>query len=188
MLLFGDPLNRALCSNTYPDVVCRSNYSFTAYNPPLLYDLHTDPSEIYNLDTTEYADILAEIAKVTLFLQWLIHFVGSYGCCLPHPAGVQPFHEFYGGMATMANKIACCSWHSASISLRFDTIYWYHRYSNFTTVYSEYIKVLYPTACPILLPKLWYKGWLERVITSLHNFFLDSKQRLCSEHSLLKAL
>ena len=81
--LFGDPLNRALCSNTYPDVVCRSNYSFTAYNPPLLYDLHTDPSEIYNLDTTEYADILAEIAKVTLFLQWLIRFVGSYGCCLP---------------------------------------------------------------------------------------------------------
>lgn len=68
VLLFGDPLNRALCSNTYPDVVCRSNYSFTAYNPPLLYDLHTDPSEIYNLDTTEYADILAEIAKVTLFL------------------------------------------------------------------------------------------------------------------------
>lgn len=62
MVVFS--LDRFLCSNTYPDVVCRSNYSFTAYNPPLLYDLHSDPSEIYDLDTTEYADIMAEIRKV----------------------------------------------------------------------------------------------------------------------------
>ena len=47
-------------------MVCRSNYSLHTYDPPLLYNLHSDPGEIYNLDanSTEYADVMNEITKV----------------------------------------------------------------------------------------------------------------------------
>ena len=50
-----------LCSDTYPDVVCRGNYSRRSQDPPLLYDLHQDPGEIYNLDVTRYSDVIANI-------------------------------------------------------------------------------------------------------------------------------
>ena len=50
-----------LCPNTYPDIVCRGNYSRRSHDPPLLYNLHQDPGEIYNLDTTRYADVMANI-------------------------------------------------------------------------------------------------------------------------------
>ena len=55
-----------LCPSDYPDVVCRGNYSFHEYDPPLLYNLHTDPGEIYALDSksTEYDDVMKEIQKV----------------------------------------------------------------------------------------------------------------------------
>ena len=47
--------------------MCRGNYSFHVYDPPLLYNLHTDPGEIYALDSksTEYANVMEEIQKVS---------------------------------------------------------------------------------------------------------------------------
>ena len=58
--------SRALCGNTYPDEVCRGNYSLHKHDPPLLFDLHSDPSEVYPLDTTdfEYAQLLVLIEEV----------------------------------------------------------------------------------------------------------------------------
>ena len=53
-----------VCSTTYPDIVCRSNYSMHKLDPPLLYNLVTDASEMYPLDVKEYADILEKIQQV----------------------------------------------------------------------------------------------------------------------------
>ena len=38
-------------------------YSFHEYDPPLLYDLHSDSGELYALDSssTKYADVVMEI-------------------------------------------------------------------------------------------------------------------------------
>ena len=57
---------RGLCPDTYPDVVCRSNYSVHYYDPPLLYEVNADPGEIYNLNTTEYQDVVSFMTKVPL--------------------------------------------------------------------------------------------------------------------------
>lgn len=45
--------------------MCLKNYTLHEHNPPLLYDLHSDPSEIYNLNTTEYSTLLVQIEKVS---------------------------------------------------------------------------------------------------------------------------
>ncbi len=55
---------RGLCPDFYPDEICRFNYSKHAHDPPLLYDLTSDPSEIYSLSVTEYSDVMAQINKV----------------------------------------------------------------------------------------------------------------------------
>lgn len=55
---------RRICPNIYPDPVCRDNYTLHHYDPPLLYDLHHDPGEIYNLDVKEYQDVMDQISKV----------------------------------------------------------------------------------------------------------------------------
>ena len=55
---------RGLCGETYPDEVCRKNYTLHKHDPPLLFDLHSDPSEQYPLDPTEYAQLLTMIDKV----------------------------------------------------------------------------------------------------------------------------
>ncbi len=56
---------RGLCPDFYPDTMCRSNYSLHSYDPPLLYNLHNDPSEIYALDVKEYTDVMKEIEMVS---------------------------------------------------------------------------------------------------------------------------
>lgn len=60
------PSHSGLCPNFYPDEVCRGNYSDHSYSPPLLYDLASDPSEIFTLDTDKYSDIMTQIEKVIL--------------------------------------------------------------------------------------------------------------------------
>ena len=57
-------MHRYLCPDAYPDPVCRDNYTLHQYDPPLLYDLHHDPGEIYNLDVTEYKEVMDQITKV----------------------------------------------------------------------------------------------------------------------------
>lgn len=37
------------------------------YNPPLLYDLHKDPGEIYTLNVKEYSDVMDKINQVCLY-------------------------------------------------------------------------------------------------------------------------
>lgn len=52
------------CLDTYPDVVCRSNYSMRALDPPSLYDLVNDPSEAYPLSNSQYSDVIDSIMKL----------------------------------------------------------------------------------------------------------------------------
>ena len=56
--------SRSLCKDTYPDEVCRGNYSLHKHDPPLLFDLHSDPSELYALVATEHSQLLALIDEV----------------------------------------------------------------------------------------------------------------------------
>ena len=41
--------------------MCRGNYSLHKLDPPLLYNLVTDASEMYPLDVKEYADVMNKI-------------------------------------------------------------------------------------------------------------------------------
>ena len=43
------------------DLDCRPSAKRTKHNPPLLYDLHQDPSEQYALNTTLYPDVMNNI-------------------------------------------------------------------------------------------------------------------------------
>ena len=58
---------RGNCSNTYPDVVCRGNYSRDVLETPLLYDLNADPGELYPLDIKDpqYAEVFQKIQTVS---------------------------------------------------------------------------------------------------------------------------
>ena len=53
-----------LCPDTYPDEKCRGNYPIHYYDPPLLYNLNSDPSEVYQLQVDDYADVMETIIKV----------------------------------------------------------------------------------------------------------------------------
>ena len=69
----------ALCSDTYPDIVCRGNFSRHYYDPPLLCDLNSDPGEIYWLDPTLYSDVLTQIDKVGMLQDTSVQYVsGQY--------------------------------------------------------------------------------------------------------------
>ena len=57
------------CPGDYPDQVCRYNTSLEAHDPPLLYNLHTDPGELNELDSDEYADVLETIDQVRKSVQ-----------------------------------------------------------------------------------------------------------------------
>ena len=63
---------RGLCNRTYPDVVCRNNYTLHSHNPPLLYDLATDPSEVYNLNPTEHKETLLQIEQACTYIDLLV--------------------------------------------------------------------------------------------------------------------
>lgn len=67
-------IHSGLCPDNYPDEVCRRNFTRHVYNP-LLYDLHSDPSEIYNLNLTVYSDVLEQINMVRIL--WPIALVVS---------------------------------------------------------------------------------------------------------------
>lgn len=47
----------------YPDSVCTSNVT-RQHSPALLFDLLTDPQELYPLNTRFYGEVLMAIAKV----------------------------------------------------------------------------------------------------------------------------
>ncbi len=52
------------CLNTYPDVVCRANYTLRKNDPPVLYDLLNDPSEMYPLSDEKHSDVIDAIVKL----------------------------------------------------------------------------------------------------------------------------
>ena len=64
---------RGHCHDTYPDVMCHSDTPTTKHSPPLLYNVNIDPSEVYPLDTVQYADILNDIVKVHVNTHVHIH-------------------------------------------------------------------------------------------------------------------
>ncbi len=57
------------CLNTYPDVVCRSNYTRRQVDPPMLFNIVTDPSEMYPLPNMEYADVLDSIMNLKILFE-----------------------------------------------------------------------------------------------------------------------
>ena len=62
-----------MCPDTFPDVVCRANFSLHYYDPPLLYDLNQDPGEIYSLELDKHVQVMDTIQKVWLTLHILAH-------------------------------------------------------------------------------------------------------------------
>ncbi len=62
-----------LCPTFYPDVVCRSNYSLHSYDPPLLFNLNNDPSEVYALDVKEYSDVMNQIEMVSACIHIIMY-------------------------------------------------------------------------------------------------------------------
>ena len=71
-----------LCPNTYPDEVCRRDFERHDYDPPLLYDLNSDPGEIYNLKVTEHADVMATIDKVSNLICYRYTYIASVSLAL----------------------------------------------------------------------------------------------------------
>ncbi len=62
-----------LCPDFYPDEVCRGNYTLHKYDPPLLYNLHNDPGEIYALDVKDYSDVMTQINNVRALATYTAH-------------------------------------------------------------------------------------------------------------------
>ena len=52
------------CQNTYPDIVCRGNYTMRKNDPPMLFNLEEDPSEFYPLNNSQYASTMSQILKL----------------------------------------------------------------------------------------------------------------------------
>lgn len=55
---------RGYCSEDYYDPVCRYNATVSYQNPPLLFNLHTDPGERIPLDANEYSLVIEKIGLV----------------------------------------------------------------------------------------------------------------------------
>ena len=60
------PLSTGLCPDVYPDHDCRPSHAKTVEDPPLLFDLHRDPSEVYTLTPADpdYNQTMSIISKV----------------------------------------------------------------------------------------------------------------------------
>ena len=57
-------------------MVCRWNYSLHKHDPPLLFDLHSDPSEQYPLSAKEYNQLLIQINAVsTVFVTIFVFYL-----------------------------------------------------------------------------------------------------------------
>ena len=76
-IVYSHTLHRGLCSDTYPDEMCRSSTHVEQPTPPLLYNLNTDPSEQYGLDPTENMDIIKKITMV----KYVLHLLNSILRC-----------------------------------------------------------------------------------------------------------
>ncbi|XP_070577433.1 arylsulfatase A-like [Ptychodera flava] len=102
-----------------PDRDCRPSATLTKHDPPLLFDLHEDPSELYNLNQEgeEYIEILNKIKRIykkhVLTMDWAESEVlkptdpDVQPCC---NAGCKPFPW-------------CCQCHKAPKSLSFPEKY-----------------------------------------------------------------
>eukprot|EP00117_Sycon_ciliatum_P041747 scpid61253/ scgid30482/ Arylsulfatase A; Cerebroside-sulfatase len=81
------------CHNDYPDVDCRGSTRLQAHNPPLLFDLYSDPKERYPLDTETYASVATAIHDLVLEHNKTMTFAppqiginnshDNYPCCNP---------------------------------------------------------------------------------------------------------
>ena len=62
------PHSTELCPDVYPDHDCRPSHGKTVEDPPLLFDLDRDPSEVYTLTPVdpEYNQTISIIYKVSL--------------------------------------------------------------------------------------------------------------------------
>ncbi|XP_077990518.1 uncharacterized protein LOC144444838 [Glandiceps talaboti] len=88
-----------MCGAQYPDKDCRPSANLIRHDPPLLYDLHLDPSEQYNLSfLPQYKELLDTIWQIYIqhveTMDWaeseILRPVDKYvePCCTP---GCSPF-------------------------------------------------------------------------------------------------
>ena len=75
------PHSTELCPDIYPDHDCRPSHGKTVEDPPLLFDLHRDPSEVYTLtpDDPEYNQTMSIISKV-MFMKFYCSHNNDYIC------------------------------------------------------------------------------------------------------------
>ena len=64
-----------LCSDVYPNLDCRPTHKKTVEDPPLLFNLDQDPSEVYTLtpEDPEYNDIMDTMKTVSSMLSRYIY-------------------------------------------------------------------------------------------------------------------
>ena len=72
-------LRSNLCNDQYPDMDCRPTHLKSYEDPPLLFDLFEDPSEVYALDSgyPDYESILKTVIQVRIYI---VHSHTNYLC------------------------------------------------------------------------------------------------------------
>ena len=73
------PCRSPLTSNAYPDRDCHFSSAKTVHDPPLLFDLHRDVSEVYALTPAdpEYKHTISVITKVLQLFYIMAHSNGA---------------------------------------------------------------------------------------------------------------